>query len=449
MKLIVELYHLFMLICLYYFNILYFLIVIEMVVQFLKEKLFLCFQILVKYLNFLLLKFCITRTVCSEYDSDAIVYNILFRHKLYTRIIPSCKDDFIALVEGSADPAIILKENISLYCINENEAVLVDCGNEDIFDSSHHAFVYNHQFAVAVKLVCVPLSSFHKVVTNVTLPKIPIVHLPNHGRCGSTLLTKLFEAIPGSLSISETSPLTDLALLSQSGIYERGVLRKICFSIIMCTVKHCHSRKSKLLFLKFQNVVTYVTDIMMEAVPEIKHIYMYRQPVPFVRSWEKIIFVNKWELADEMYMFWSGLGWSELLKDSPNHTKEYIKELSFFARIALLWITGVAAFNRLITNGCPIKSLKYEDMLHDPRKTLMTIFRYVNIDEDMIPDIDLVMSKDSQHGTEFSTRFVDKKKMESSASPITNTLTNQLNELCEDFDVPLFWNDVQLNHSII
>ena len=420
-----------------------------MVLQLIKDKLFICFQSLVNYVNFLLLKFYFGRNVVNTYESSATVYKILFRYKPAERLDFSCKDDFISIVEESAHPEIVLKDKISLYCINAREAVLVDCGNEDIFDSAHHTFVYNAQFAIAKKMICVPLSSFYKIVSNITLPSIPLVHLPNHGRCGSTLITKLFEAMPGTLAISETNAFTDLASLSQQGIVNRDELRKICFSIIMCTVKHCNSRNSKLLFLKFQNVVTYVTDIMIETVPQIKHIYMFRQPVSFVRSYEKLLFVNNWEpLTGEMCNFWSGLGCNEILQDYPNYGIDFVSKLSSFEKFGLIWITGVAAFNKFVANGYSIKSLRYEDLISNPKETLLSIFKYVNIDENLIPDINVVMSKDSQAGTEYSSRNVDKKKMEASFSPITKELTDGLNRLCKDFNTPLFWSDIHLENNI-
>ena len=117
----------------------------------------------------------------------------------------------------------------------------------------------------------------------------------------------------------------------------------------MCTFKHGISRQSTLIFLKLQNLATYVTDVMMDAMPEVKHIYMYRQPVSFVRSYEKLYYCNNWKpVSGEEASYWSGLGQSEILKDYPIYRKDRMEKLSDFAKLAIIWVTGMEIFIKRI-----------------------------------------------------------------------------------------------------
>ena len=217
---------------------------------------------------------------------------------------------------------------------------------------------------------------------------------------------------------------------------------------ILCTVKHASIRNSEILLLKCQNVAVYVTDIMIDVVPCIKHIYMYRQPVPFVRSYEKIFAIHERKTSVKVLKQWCGLGHNRSLKCSPVYPSYFLKELNSFTKFSLLWITGAAVFNNLVTNGYLIKSLKYEDLLENPKSVLLAIFNYAGIPVTKLPNIENVMSKDSQAGNKYSTRSIDKKILEASYTPITEKLKAEVDGICKDFKVPLFWDTLYLPEKL-
>lgn len=138
----------------------------------------------------------------NTYERSAQVCKILLRHKRRKDLAISSIENCVFIHQEFCHPRIILHDNVSLYRITKREAVFVDCGNLDVFDSTHDAFVYNAQFRHATHLIIIPLESFHQVSKGISLPGIPFISLANHGRCGSTLLTKIFEAVPNSLSIN-------------------------------------------------------------------------------------------------------------------------------------------------------------------------------------------------------------------------------------------------------
>ena len=391
-----------------------------------------------------------TTGVKRSYEESACVCKIWARHKTAANIEMSNKEDFIYILEKFAHPNIILSDNISLYSVNEVEAVFVDCGVVDVFDSAHDAFVYNTQFRMATKIIILPVESFHRIAKDIPLPNIPMIHLANHGRCGSTLMSKLFEAMPNSLSISEANSFTDLAGLSRKGHLGFDTLQKLCYSTILCTIKHANARNSELVFFKCQNIAVYVTDIMIDVVPCIKHIYMYRQPLPFVRSYEKLFAGSGIDMVTDVKLlkYWCGMGHNKILKGSPIYSPCFLTELNKFTRLGMFWVTAAAAFNNLVANGYLIKSLKYEDLLENPKSVLLAIFNYAGIPVSNLPDIENVMSKDSQAGNAYSSRSIDKKILEASYTPITEKLKAEVDGICQDFKVPLFWDTLYLPEKL-
>ena len=386
---------------------------------------------------------------CNTYERSAQVCKIMFRHKRQIDMEFSSKSDFIFVHKDFCHPCIILNDNISLYSVNKKEAIFVDCGNIDVFDSIHDAFVYNTQFRHAANLITVPIESLHQIAQEISIPKIPIIHLANHGRCGSTLITKMFEAMPNSLSMSEPNAYTDLAEISRKGRLARSDLVKLCYSISLCILKHASTRKSEVVFLKGQNIVAYVTDIMAEALPSIKQVFMYRDPLPTLRSWEKLYIGNKWlPPTVGLVKLWAGIGHNELLKRYPAYPFHYISDLELASKFSLFWIVGIATFNELVSQGYKIRSLKYEDLLEDPETTIKALFHYAGLPDDRLPDVREVMNKDSQKGTLYTTRHLDQDRLKESYTKLTEKLKGEIDTLCSDFSVPLFWEPCHLPNKL-
>ncbi len=78
------------------------------------------------------------------------------------------------------------------------------------FDSKHGPFFYSVQYKKCTGLIIVPIHYFVRLADSANPVGPKIVLLSNMGRCGSTLLTQMFEAIPGTITISEPSFMSGL-----------------------------------------------------------------------------------------------------------------------------------------------------------------------------------------------------------------------------------------------
>ena len=385
----------------------------------------------------------------EHFESSASVYRIVCRYKTSRQYEFSHKNDFVALFEEFEHPSIVLEERYSLYTVTKDEAIFVDCNATDIFDKDK-AFVYDTQFQTASRLITMPISSFHLIAKHITFPDIPVAHLPNHGRCGSTLLTKVFDAVPNSLSISELNSFTELAEISlKNGVRDYEMIKQLLKSVVMMTLKHGISRKSSCVLIKCQSSVLFITEIMIECFPNIKQVYMYRQALGFVQSYEKLEYVNNWDpLTTEMSLYWGGVGNHSLMQAITSSINvEAISELSSFSKWAIIWISSMACYQKLTTSGLEIKSLKFEHMLADPQTVFGKFFAYLGIPLKHMPDLERVLSVDSQANTPFSSRGTDKEKLKMSLTPITQDLKDEIKTLSTMFGVDQFWDDVVLENS--
>ena len=81
--------------------------------------------------------------------------------------------------------------------------------------------MFNVQYKRCTELIIVPMKFIVRLADCVEELEPKIVLLSNMGRCGSTLLTQMFEAVPGIVTMSEPSFMS--ALISTKWKTQIGV----------------------------------------------------------------------------------------------------------------------------------------------------------------------------------------------------------------------------------
>ena len=384
----------------------------------------------------------------KEYEASAEVFQILLRFKpcYYTCHFLE-KEDFIGIHESFCHPDIIFQDNIYFYGLTESEACFVDCGDTDVFaDFPFTGYGLHYK---AVRMITMPISSFHAIAKEIPTPNIPVLLVSNHGRCGSTLLANLFKDIPNTLSLSEAPTFTAIAELSRIGKLPVNELKRLCQSSYALTVKHANARKSSFLFMKAQNIDLFICDIIFEAIPSLKQVFLYRQPLPTIRSYEKLQALNNWEpITVRSLKFNGGIGQHRLVEGLPIVSDEFIESLTNFGRYSLKWAYSVAGYNKLVARGYPIKAIKYDDIIKDPKPLFTSLLSHADIPLSNLPDINKVMLSDSQAGTGWSSRQVSTNFFEGKLTEVIDDVKIEVEMICEKFDVPRFWGSVDIPNKI-
>lgn len=378
----------------------------------------------------------------AAYESSARVYHVLGRFKYHEGLFDYSYgvEDMLLLSERYDHPSIVLRDNITLWNISSREAVFVDCGEFDVF-SEDAAFMHVSQYYQAVKVITIPLESFKLVSSQITVPKCPIIHIKNHGRCGSTLMYRIFQTIPNCLSMSEPYALVQLAELSRKRTFSSDELIKLCKSVMKCLFKHANDRKTDIICMTALSMDIFIGDVMSDAWPTMKHIYLYRQPINFVYSWEKLSLIHNWKRSPvSAVMTRCGIGPCELMEGYPRYTEEYLEKLSAFGRWALRCIACNAAYNALLRKGYEIYSVKFEDFLKCPETMIQHIMRYFQLPAEIV-DVQKALSQDSQRGTAFTSKHKDQKMLNKCLTPITDELKQEVDRMCADYGLESFWKE--------
>ena len=205
------------------------------------------------------------------------IYNIIqsfFRHDKYTH------------------PNVILRPNVSLMGINKRFAIFAICKKStNVFNHKIGPFLYINQFNYCTHLIRIPLKSFIRLGERIEdLPTTcNFVLLSNVGRCGSTLLTQLFEDTPRSVAISEPEVLMEFShekTFDPLTDQQRFILLQTCIRFLFIAAKESkqYSKDIENFLIKPKAHGISIARDLCRLYPTMKHLYMYRHPAEYVRS---------------------------------------------------------------------------------------------------------------------------------------------------------------------
>ena len=138
---------------------------------------------------------------------------VCFRYKLDMVLGPSCPSNFITTHHSFENPRYVLKKNVTLYYVTRTQAVFVETDPKiDAPHSDNGAFIRVAQFLNARRIITMPIASFHRLADSVGDPRGRIIFLSSTSRCGSTLLSQVFEETDRVLSFSEPDALNAIGL---------------------------------------------------------------------------------------------------------------------------------------------------------------------------------------------------------------------------------------------
>ena len=218
----------------------------------------------------------------SAYDKTAHVQTVWARHKLDLVLQPSGPENFITVHDSFQDPDYVLKENVTLYYVTKDEAVFVEVEQGVDVSSGHHAaFVRIAQFQKARKIIVLPIHVFHQLAEKVGHPKGKLIIVSNTSRCGSTLLTQVFEETGSAIALSEPDAMNALTMLR--GVVSDDELERVIRHSVNMLCKPI-SRDIKAYVLKLTAPTMAATPYLDKLYPDAYHLFMYRDGLKVAQS---------------------------------------------------------------------------------------------------------------------------------------------------------------------
>lgn len=306
--------------------------------------------------------------------------------------------DFECSDGAVVDPALVLQDDrLSLYCIDTELPRVLFVQTPEPLDPGASAFLYQSQYRDAESLVSVPLGIFHRLAQDVALDPTRIVFVQSTGRCGSTLVSKVFAALDGVASWSEPDIFTRLTNMRPSDGSRDREVADLCESAVRLTCKPVRSRRTTHHVLKFRSQVTELADLLCERFPGAKTVFMYRNAMTWLDSVFRSLLRGR-PIDDEAF----NQGMQDNLARCHPLIAEHVRPgppMSPACLWALDWVSSVERYLKLCELGQAGIALRFEDLQREPEGLIRKLLAYTELTPDDWAAVGAVLERDSQEGT--------------------------------------------------
>ena len=311
--------------------------------------------------------------------------------------------DFEYAIGEPVDAAIILDDpTLTLYCYEptENQAIFVKTPEDA--DLTKAPFFYQAQYEHTEKLMAVPYDTFIKLSQKLTLPAKPVIMIHSVGRCGSTLLNQVIDAVPNTVSLSEPDIFSNFLLMRElNGRNDPSIQSLLTASYKFLLKPLPHRPNTSQWAIKYRSSGIEIADLITKAVPNHHNIFLYRNVTDQTRSAIRAFGLKSApakKLSGSLLQRWLKL--VPMLKKYKWHAR-----WRGFDRIDLNilgWLSRMERYLALSNEGAPICAVRYEDMITEPEKVISALFQVVDLPETAVSQTLHVFQKDSQAGSQLA-----------------------------------------------
>ena len=308
------------------------------------------------------------------------------------------------------DPLTIVKNpNITLYCLDpqNQRAIFVETPRD--IDLSQPPFYYLAQYEHAQKLIAIPLEELSQLVKNIE-PIEQLIVIYSVGRCGSTLLSKVFNQVDTVVSLSEPdvfSQIVGLRSADRSNDEEIAGLLKACIYLLG---KPTPQGKSSCCAIKLRSFAIELGDLIYRAFPDAKSIFLYRNAEDVIQSSIRsfVFLSNLLPTIKENIDLYSRF--IPLLKD-------YVDDIDFADSRAIdlyttTWLSTMQTYQSLHKQGLITCAVRYEDLIAQPQYIVASLFQKCGLPIAEVANACKIFESDSQGGSNLSRENTRKNEVE-------------------------------------
>lgn len=334
---------------------------------------------------------------------SATILNITDRSRTRLRQISSL-DNFTTTPDGSLDAAqIVDNPAVNLYCLDHanRQAIFAEMPPE--IDLAQAPFYYQAQFDHAQRLIAVPYAEFHQLAEHIPFDLSRLILIHNIGRCGSTLLSSAFNQLDTVISFSEPDVFADFVPLRHE---DRSELIRLLHSSLRFTFRPAAVGQAATYGLKLRNQCIDILDFYVEALPQAKHLLLYRSLLGWVSSlyglWRRNNRDARPPISREEALNWQAAYYNrdpaalERLYDPA--FASYTTEMA----LAVGWLIMIDRCFELSTQGIQPLTLRYENLNHQPERVLAAVFDYCNLPIAGVAPALQAFAHDSQENTKLA-----------------------------------------------
>ncbi len=266
-------------------------------------------------------------------------------------------------------------------------------------------------------------------------------------RCGSTLLCQIFQETQACIAYAEPGIAHDLHIftnkMESSDLESKDTKNYIKYSF-MLLCKPVKGRNIVAHVMKFQPACSSFIQYLHGLFPDSRALFSYRHMRGFFGSYLKIatvlpIFVVIATLRAVNYKAY----YNFLVSNGhrPPGKREYFASLQKLltqreSEIFLDFCIAVADYLKAREQGCPIAGVRYEDLVAEPRTTLVKVFQHCHIPLELVARGLSAMERDSHKGSPLDQQNLVKHKNAWLHYQLSEDHQQDLKTLCQAINVP-------------
>jgi len=321
------------------------------------------------------------------------------KHRQMPAMHASLADFTVTSGEAVSADIVIRNPNISLYCLDDaaKQAIFVEVPLD--VDLAKEVFVYQTQYEQAQRLIAMPYDTFRQVARQ--LPEVQhLIMIYMTGRCGSTLLSHLFNEVDTVLSLSEPDVATDFVRLRSVDGLQDAELRNLLDCTVRFLFKPTPYKIPSTYALKLRNEGTQLMDLFQETFPQAKNIFLYRDAIGYVTSFYRILKLA--QVPDSMPVgAYVGMFRQFANADLTRLTvylDEGTSEMSIPQFLTLWWLAVMEWYLARHERGIPALAVRYEDLNTHRERTITEVFQYCGLPTSKVQETLGVFEQDAQAG---------------------------------------------------
>jgi hypothetical protein len=207
------------------------------------------------------------------------------------------------------------------------------------------------------------------------------------------------------------------------GRVSEAELRDLARSCLLLQLApHVRLTSPQLIAVKFRSFVVYLADVLKEAFPRAKAVFLYRDAPGYFRSTARIVGLHRWEQlsAPAPHMLAAMRGLVPLLDE---HARACSQPASTADVIACMWASAMRDARRLFGSGATVFCMRYEDMQADASAEIDSLFSFLELAMADRSGLDAILQKDSQAGTPLDRSRVGARAERLSDDVVENMLS--------------------------
>ena len=323
-----------------------------------------------------------------NFRNGAHVLDIKWRRKIHPLDVAD-PSNFITFHNSFRHPNCVLKPNVSLYCMTKTQAIFVEVEEgKDICSSTSAVNFYSAQFKHAKRLITMPLGVFHKIAQDLGDPKVPVVLISSTGRCGATLMCRMFERVPGTMLLQEPDCLTTLGFLRKSSAISDKEFDNILASVVRLLCKP--NDRSGMIVIRSRPCCCVQIKQIQNLIPRIRHIFLYRNSLRTVASYIGTMthdttaqctrFLIDNQFVSTVFPFFRRLFYHYFVyivdHDPPLTNPSSMSTVGIFTSV---WAACVGHAVECTEKNIPIINILYDELMKCPERSCYVLFDMLNI----------------------------------------------------------------------